>query len=412
MTYALEAPLSRWSVERAPRRWTLADAVLALVCVVVLMEEIVANDEMTPRELLIPGAILTTVPLAWRKSSPAAVAILSSVGNLAMGLVSQGPFAPQLAIIPVLIALYSAASSTRGRTGVATGAITLLFMVAGYLATADGKVDDFWPWMLWGGAWLAGTLVRRRGDLAARLATKAAMLEVEADTIAADSAQRERDRIARELHDVVAHSVSVMVVQAGAARLRLGKPPGPTAAALEAIEQAGRQALSELRVMLGVLRDGPLDADQWLTPLPGLADVPDLVGRLRSTGLPVVLEMELADAGKLVPTPELDMPTSGLELATYRILQESLTNVVRHGGLVPTVVTLKVSNEVIELEVRSEAPKASGGPAAVPSEPGRGIVGMRERATAVGGTFVAGPEPDGGFLVRAVLPLNHVARLL
>ena len=402
--------MSRWSVDRVPRGWTLADAALALICVVVLVEEIVANDEMLPRGLLIPGALLTTVPLVWRKSSPATVAILSSLGNLAMGLVSQGPFAPQLAIIPVLIALYSAASSTRGRTRAATGVITLGLMIAAYASTGDGDLADFWPWMLWGGAWLAGTLVQRRGDLAARLATKAAMLEAEADTIAADSAQKERDRIARELHDVVAHSVSVMVVQAGAARLRLGSPPGPTAVALEAIEQAGRQALSELRVMLGVLRDGPLDDNQWLAPLPGLADVPGLVERLQSTGLPVVLDLDFVSNGEHVPASELAMPAAGWELATYRILQESLTNVVRHGGLAPTAVRVEVSDQAVELDVRSEA--QAGGRGTVPFEAGRGIVGMRERAAAVGGTFEAGPTSDGGFVVHAVLPTTQVSRSL
>lgn len=162
--------------------------------------------------------------------------------------------------------------------------------------------------------------------------------------------------------------------------------------------------------MLGVLRDGPAEAEQWLTPLPGLAEAPDLVGRLQSMGLPVVLDMDLSGAAPSVLPSELGKPASGLELATYRILQESLTNVVRHAGLVSTAVTVKVSGNAVELEVRNATARMPDGRIPEPREPGRGIVGMRERALSVGGTFSAGPVPDGGFLVRAMLPLHDTVR--
>lgn len=408
MTNELKAPETRWNGVRMPWGWTVADGILALIAAIVLVEEIVATNDMTPRGLLIPGALLATIPLAWRKSAPAAVAIAVCLGDLEMGVVSTGPFTPQLAIVPVLIALYTAAASLRGRKLLVTAGITLVCFVTGFVASEEGNLDDFWPWLLWGGAWLTGTLVRRRGDLAARLATKAVLLEVQAGTVASDSAQKERDRIARELHDVVAHSVSVMVVQAGAARLRLEDPQGPTAASLDAIEQAGRQALAELRAMLGVLRDGPAEPDEELTPLPGLADIPDLVDRLHSMGLPVELRVAAGEARAVVK--EAGEPATGLELAAYRILQESLTNVVRHAGLVATTVSIAVTDAAIELDVSNAAPRTVDRSVVSPHRPGRGIVGMHERALSVGGILAAGPDANGGYTVHALLPVELLAR--
>ena len=399
MTYALPAQTSRWNVARAPGGWTLVDAALALVFLIATVEEILVTTDMRPRGPLLAGAVLVALPLAWRRTFPAVVALVSSAGNLLIGLTSTGPFVPQLAFIPVLVALYSAGFRLRGRTSAATGAITLAMFVVAHVASVEGHVDDFWPYLLWGGAWFAGTFVRRRADLAAHHAARAALLEVQAETTAADSAQRERDRIARELHDVVAHSVSVMVVQAGAERLRLGDASGPTAEALDAIEQAGRLALSELRSMLGVLRDGAPD-EGTMTPLPGLSAVPSLVNRLRSAGLPVELEM----SG--VSGQQPGGSTTGLELAAYRILQESLTNVVRHAGLVPTYVRLTRSDAALELFVRNEAPRSRPDDPSIGS--GQGLVGMRERALAVGGSFESGPDPDGGFRVHSVLPVAVV----
>lgn len=405
MTNELKAPETRWNVARMPGGWNLADGMLALIAAVVLVEEVMATEEMTPRSLLLPGALLATIPLAWRKSAPAAVAIAVCLGDLEMGVVSTGPFTPQLAILPVLIALYTAASSLRGRTMLATAGITLVCFVTGFIASEEGKIDDFWPWLLWGGAWLTGTLVKRRGDLAARLATKAALLEVEAETVASDSAQRERDRIARELHDVVAHSVSVMVVQAGAARLKLEDPRGPTAESLDAIEQAGRQALAELRTMLGVLRDGTTEQDEDLSPLPGLSDIPDLVDRLHSMGLPV----ELLTTGE-ARAGVIGEPSMSLELASYRIVQESLTNVVRHAGMVATTVSIAVTESAIELDVSNAEPRTADRPVIAAHLPGRGIAGMRERALSVGGTLTAGHSVDGRYTVHAMLPVELLAR--
>jgi signal transduction histidine kinase len=265
---------------------------------------------------------------------------------------------------------------------------------AAWIVTEDGHADDFWPWMLWALAWATGTFVRRRGDVAAHHAARAALLEVEARTTASESALAERDRIARELHDVIAHSVSVMVVQAGAERVRLGGHAGPTGDALAAIEDSGRTALAELRAMLGVLRDA---AGEPLAPVPGLDLLPELLERVRDAGLPVAVDCR--PAGVL---DDSRLRSSGAGLAAYRIVQEALTNVMRHQGLVPTRVELEATAECLLLTVTNPS---SGPPTLAGPSGGRGLTGMRERATAVGGTFEAGAE-ESEYVVRARLPLG------
>ncbi len=379
-----------WARSLPPAGWTPVDAIVAVLFLALVVSEIVPNPDMTPHGPLLALAPVLTLPLAWRASHPAVVALVIGAAHLATSAVATGEYSPQLAILPVLVALYAAAHGTRGVRSVAIGAATLTLTVAAWVVSEDGHADDFWPWMLWAGAWAAGTFVRRRTEVAAHHAGRAAALEVEAQTTAAASAQAERDRIARELHDVVAHSVSVMVVQAGAERLRLGPDAGRTGAALEAIEQAGRDALAELRSMLGVMRDVP---GQELEPLPGLDAIPGLVERVRRAGLPVDL-----DGPDHLARPEL---APGVGLAAYRIVQEALTNVVRHAGPVPTRVVVRREQDHLTVRVENGAGRPvddQGG--------GRGLLGMRERAAAVGGRLTVGPQPGGGFAVEAVLPVT------
>jgi signal transduction histidine kinase len=390
---------SRWSAERRPGGWTAADAALATLFLLLLVTEIVPNAEMTPHGPLLVGSVVIAVPLAWRRTHPAPVAVLVCSGHFAVSALATGPFAPQLAILPVLVALYTASSLTRGVRAVASGVVTALLTGAAWIVTDEGHPDDFWPWLLWAGAWAAGTFVRRRTEVAAQHAARAALLEVEARTAAVESAQAERDRIAREMHDVVAHAVSVMVVQAGAERLRLGAGAGPTGDALAAIEDSGRAALTELRGMLGVLRDG---TDETHAPLPGLSAVCGLVEGVREAGLPVDLTCR---------PPELltdhRVAGSSAGLAAYRIVQEALTNVMRHRGLVPTRVDLELTGSRLCVTVASPAEPAWRTEADL-RPAGRGLVGMRERAAALGGTFDAGVRGDE-YVVSAGLPLRSSA---
>jgi signal transduction histidine kinase len=232
-------------------------------------------------------------------------------------------------------------------------------------------------------AWLIGTTVRGYRERGVRRERER---EARRRVVAAE----ERARIARELHDVVAHSVSVMVVQAEAARTQVDRDPAATKEALASISATGREAMSELRHILGVLDQHGEEADS--APQPDLAQVDSLVGRLRDAGLPVVLRVEGAAH---------DLPP-GLAVTAYRIVQEALTNALKHTGSARTEVVIRYGEHELTLEVTDD-----GGPArtAAADGAGRGLLGMRERVAAYGGELEAGPRPGRGYAVRARLPL-------
>ena len=200
----------------------------------------------------------------------------------------------------------------------------------------------------------------------------------------------ERERLARELHDVVAHSVSVMTVQSTAARRVIAEDPPRAATALEAIERTGREAMAEMRRMVSVLRPGPAAAP--LSPQPGIDDLAALVEQMEAAGLQV--EMHVEGEPRRVPM--------AVGLSTYRIVQEALTNTLKHAGPVKAEVLLRYAPGTIEIECRD-----GGGSVPVPAgaNGGHGLLGMRERATLLGGAVAAGARPDGGFQVKARLPL-------
>lgn len=247
-------------------------------------------------------------------------------------------------------------------------------------------------------SWLFGDRSRARRELAAR---RARDLERERDQQATLAAAAERARIARELHDAVAHGLSIIVIQAQAGAGALGKRPAATRtghdttalAAFDAIETTGRDSLTEMRRLLGL--DRPDEAE--LAPLPGAADLPALAARVSAAGLPV----ELSVTGDLTTLP------TGVGLSTYRIVQEALTNALKHAGPGATVhVDVCRDREVLELTIVD-----TGQGAGLPAEElrGNGLRGMRERVTLLGGTLAAGDKPGGGFQVRACLPLAATA---
>ncbi len=239
--------------------------------------------------------------------------------------------------------------------------------------------------------WTAGRAVRERHEYAARTVR----------LLAGRAAARERLRIARELHDIVANSMSLIAVKAGVARHVLQIRPQEAADALGAIEETSRRALVELRHMLGVLRernDG--DGDAWdgarsLVAAPGAVDLRALCERVRSAGVEVDLELRGVE----------DVP-EGLALSVYRIVQEALTNVVRHAGPTRCRVAIRADGEAVHIEVTNDVGEGGGRP---PAAPGHGLIGMRERAGLYGGMLEAGPQPDGGFRVRASLPVRPSA---
>jgi signal transduction histidine kinase len=218
---------------------------------------------------------------------------------------------------------------------------------------------------------------------------RAQIAERERDVAAREAVVEERARIARELHDVIAHHVSMIVLQAGAERRVLGDANASTREVLETVEQSGRSALTETRRLLGMLRG---DSNDPLTPQPGLDDVPMLVGQLRDAGLPVELSID---------GERRELPV-GIELSAYRIVQEALTNALKHAGDARATVHVRYGSDSLELEIvddgRGGGKRTSGG--------GHGLVGMRERVALYGGRFDASRRPSGGFAIRVVLPIR------
>lgn len=248
-------------------------------------------------------------------------------------------------------------------------------------------------------AWVLGDSIRTRRAYYAQLEERAARLEKEREAQAKVAVAAERARIARELHDVVAHNVSVMVVQADGAAYVMDAAPDQARQALETISGTGRQALAEMRRLLGVLRSGAPSDDSDYVPQPDVDQIDDLVEQVRGAGLPVDFKI----VGSPRPLP------SGVELTAYRIVQEALTNTRKHGGPdVGASVRLTYFDDGLGLLVEDDGRGArqevyeDGGA----DGQGHGLIGMRERVGMVGGTLDAGPRPGGGFRISALLPLK------
>ncbi len=242
-------------------------------------------------------------------------------------------------------------------------------------------------------AWLLGREVSVRQLRTEDLERRASAAERDREQRAREAVTEERIRIARELHDVVAHDMTVMTVQAAAARRTLHRDPAKAEIALEAVEQAGHEALTEMRRLLGMLRTSLPEAR---TPQPGLVRITQLVTQLEEAGLPVELAIE-GDARPLPP---------GIDLNAFRIIQESLTNALKHGGP-DTRASLRLiyQPDRITIEINDDG-RGAAEELATPGEYGQGLVGMRERVSLLGGDLTAGPRRGGGYRVRAELPLG------
>jgi signal transduction histidine kinase len=364
------------------------DALLASVLAALVLSEVfTSGDYLTGSNwVYLPAAVLMTVPLAWRRRSPLVVVALVMGAFAAQSLILDPTPTPDVELIPALIAVYSVAA--HGERWVS--------FVGGGLSVGAGLiwlgVDDFLlPVVMFGGAWFAGRLVQKRQLYAQAFAERARVLERERDANARVAAAEERVRIAREMHDVLGHSVSVMVVQAGAERLALGEERPATREALLAIERTGREALAEMSRLLGILRkEGEGLA---LAPRPSLAQVDALVQTLRDAGVPVELRVE----GEQAALPP------GVDVSAYRILQEALTNVVKHAGPARAFVVVRYGRRALEVEVTDDGRRSLNGNAS-----GYGLAGMRERVELHGGTLEAGSASEGGFTVKARLPLGTV----
>lgn len=308
---------------------------------------------------------------AWRRRAPlvALGVALAAVAGEALATVPAEGLAP---LVSVLLLLFSAASRLPLRTAAAA-------LAAAVAVTGLAAGDVVFVGILHGGAWLAGRVLGERQRALAAAEERGRRLAQEA----ADAVAEERARIARELHDVVSHALTVVVLQAQAAQAQLGDPES-AARSLDAVKQAGQEALQDMRRMLGVLRVPATTA-----PEPDLDRIPVLLEELRRVGLPVELE-QVGERRHLPPS---------LALTAYRVVQEGLTNVMKHAGSAPATVRLSWEEGALSVEVRDCGPGATA-----PDRGGHGLAGMRERVAVVGGTLHAGPGDDGGFRLRALLP--------
>ncbi|HUG51845.1 MAG TPA: sensor histidine kinase [Terrimesophilobacter sp.] len=291
-------------------------------------------------------------------------------------------------LVPIVIATYSVARHGSRRDSVIGGAAAaacLLFFDFG-VAVLQEPGEIFFHWLVVVLAWVVGTLVNRAERRAVDAHRRAVDIEAESRTRMLGAIADERSRIARELHDVVAHAVSVMVVQAGAAEQVVDDDPAFARTALASIRSTGADALGEMRRVVAMLRD---DSEGPLHPQPGLDGLAALAAEARAAGLEVSLSIE----GK----PHL-LP-AGLELAAFRIVQEALTNVRRHAGASAAEVTIDYTDAVVVVQVRDDG---SGGHA---HTEGHGLIGMRERAALYGGRLDTVPSVGRGFTVRAELPV-------
>ena len=390
-------------VVRLPRRW-LDGAGVALVTVLAVVGAYVeANPvhrygglHLTSHPPLVAYLLLAVPALAliWRNSRPVGVlglAVGGAVGWAALGQIDGA------ALVPVIVAVYWVALTRAWRIAVAAGfaGAAAIFVTEGLLGPFGwfgGPNATMWPELLAAGAVGACVAARRQWLAAERdRAARAGQAREEETRRRVDA---ERLRIARELHDVVAHSMAMINVQATAASMQLAADPASAAEAIQAIRRASKSGLRELRAILEVLRQ--VDGGSPAVPVPDLRAIAALAEAASAAGTPTTLE--LAEPPVPLPPP--------VALAAYRIVQESLTNVVRHAGRVAATVGLRQDGGYLYVDVVNDGGPA---PAAFSDGTGAGLAGMRERAAALGGTLDAGPRPGGGFGVHARLPVAAAA---
>ena len=390
---------------RGRRAWleahpTVADGLTSAVLTVafVLTTVLGAQTGATGRD---PDAVslalgsVAVMSLTLRRRLP--VAVLLFIAAMSVGLASAGYDVSAAPALAYLIATYTVAAH-RGLARSLPAGVAALAGVAGLLVSAH---VGFWTAtsdsILFVGVWWLGRSLRLRRAYLDELEARARRLERarEADSRAART--EERSRIARELHDVVAHHVSVMTVQAGAARRILDRDPEAVRDALTTIEQMGRTALGEMRRVVGVLRTEAEPVRGELSPQPDVHDVSELVDHLRETGLQVQLWVE-GEARKLSP---------GVDLAAFRLIQEALTNTLKHAGPQARAwVRIHYGERQLTVEVEDDGRGLAAGLGQPNGSRGHGLVGMRERVALYGGDLRIGPRSGGGFEVRARFPLE------
>jgi signal transduction histidine kinase len=336
-------------------------------------------------------APFTTVPIALRRYRPLEVLAVTVVAETALLIFSSQAEVP----LGVVVALYTVASRCERSVSIRAAEWTVPPITLGVLINNRLSIGKVVPELaVFAIAWVIGDNLRTRRAYLAELEARAARLEREREEKAERVLVEERARIARELHDVIAHNVSVMVVQASAGEKVFDTDPERARESLASVSSTGRAALTELRRLLGVIRaeDGS-DGELAYAPQPGIEYVDELVQQVRETGLPV----DLSVVGEPRPLPE------GVGLCAYRIVQEALTNTLKHAHASGAAVNVRYASDALELRVVDDG----GGSAAGGESGGHGLIGMRERVALFGGELTASARAGRGYEVRARLPLEE-----
>jgi signal transduction histidine kinase len=375
------------------RRPLVQDTALALAILVISLvtvstggpESVNGPSDRPPAVVLTILTLLATLPIALRRRLPVEVFAVTLVAAFVSDLIG-GPFL----FAGALVGLYSVAAYVGRPTSVyAAAAAGVATVVTGLGDSGSPAAESSAILAVFAASWLLGDNIRTRRAYLRELEDRADRLEREREESIRRAAADEQARIARELHDIITHNVSVMTVQAAAAGDVFDTQPGRVREALDSIESTGREALTELRRLLGRVR--PEDGGTELAPQPGLARLDGLLEQVRAAGLQVDLTVE--------GTPR-ELPI-GLDLSAYRIVQEALTNILKHAQASKATVRIRYEPYAIELEVVDDG----RGPASDDAQRGQGIIGMRERAALVGGALRVGRAPGGGFAVDARIPL-------
>jgi signal transduction histidine kinase len=370
-------------------RITRGDVVVAAIVALALQVE-AQTEQLTPRGVAIAAFAILGGLLLLRRLEPLAVLVAGLMTQLiavAAGLSSHAPVTPLVFFVLVLYSVGLLEPRARALCGlaVALGLVMVTLFVGSHNGEAFDGTDIPFVALVCSTPWFAGRAMRGRLSQVETLERRAGRLEAERLAAVAE----ERSRIARELHDVIAHSVSIMVVQAGAAEQVLRGDPERAVAPLRAVQETGRQALVEMSRLLGLLR---ADSEELgFSPQPRLDEIDALLAHVRSAGLPVELEVQ-GERRSLPPA---------IELTAYRVVQEALTNTLKHGGEAHAEVRLGYTLDAFLLEVLDDGAGSEDGHVG-----GHGLEGMRERVSVFGGEFAAGPRPEGGFAVRVSLPVQ------
>jgi signal transduction histidine kinase len=359
------------------------EVLAAAISAVALVQVVLLHESAGIRLVLSVGVVVlgaaaafrVRVPLLFLGSIVVISVVAATVPKLADTVLAVGVF--------VLLAVYSAAAHTSGRRTQLAGGLTIALYITDLAADSEGIYLEgivFFA-LLFGLPWVAGRAVRRRRLSEGRLEEEKARAQA--------AIAEERARIARELHDVVAHAISVMLLQARGGRRVLEAEPADAREAFATIERTGHQALEEMRRLLGMLRAS--DEQLALAPQPTLKELDRLVEQVQAAGLPVQVAIE-GEPRELPP---------GVDLSAYRIVQEALTNALKHAGPARARVLLRYDADELELEIADDGAGSGDG-----SGSGHGLIGMRERVSVYGGELQAGRRPEGGYALRARLPLG------